>query len=117
MRRNWFESRGSANDITSYSVSTHDMWKDLLFSLRELRKHPGLVVTAILSLTLGIGATSAVFSVLYALLGNPYPYRGANRMVELNVINDKGQFRFVGVTGPQLALLRQARCFESVAAT
>jgi predicted permease len=93
------------------------MRKDLLFSLRELRKHPGLVVTAILSLTLGIGATSAVFSVIYALLGNPYPYRGADRMIELNVINEKGQFRFVGVTGPQLAILRQAKCLESVAAT
>src|SRR5215467_716249 len=72
-------------------------------------------MTAILSLTLGIGATSAVFSVIYALLGNPYPYRGANRMIELNVINEKGQIRFVGVTGPQLAILRQAKCLESVA--
>jgi putative ABC transport system permease protein len=117
MRDHWFESRDSANDITSWSVSTHDMRKDLMFSLRELRKHPGLVVTAVLSLTLGIGATSAVFSVIYALLGNPYPYRGADRMIELNVINEKGQFRFVGVTGPQLALLRQAKCLESVAAT
>ncbi len=93
------------------------MWKDLLFSLRDLRRHPGLVVTAILSLTLGIGATSAVFSVIYALLGNPYPYRGADRMIELNVINEKGQFRSVGVTGPQLAILRQAKCLESAAAT
>jgi putative ABC transport system permease protein len=93
------------------------MRKDLLFSLRELRKHPGLAVTAILSLTLGIGATSAVFSVIYALLGNPYPYQGANRMIELNIINEKGQFRMVGVNGPQLALLRQANCIESAAAT
>ena len=93
------------------------MRKDLLFSLRELRKHPGLVVTAILSLTLGIGATSAVFSVIYALLGNPYPYLSADRMIELNVFNEKGQIRGVAVTGPQLAVLRQAKCFESVAAT
>src|SRR6202011_5627696 len=93
------------------------MLKDLLFSLRELRKHPGLVVTSILSLTLGIGATTAVFSVIYALLGNPYPYLGAKRMIELNVVNEKGEMRGVGVTGPQLALLRQAKCIESAAAT
>jgi hypothetical protein len=93
------------------------MRKDLLFSLRELRKHPGLVVTAFLSLTLGIGATSAVFSVIYALLGNPYPYRGADRMIELNVINEKCEIRFVGVTGPKLATLRQEKCPESVSAT
>jgi predicted permease len=112
-----FSFGGGANDIGGRFVSTCDMRKDLLFSLRELRKHPGLVVTSILSLTLGIGATSAVFSVIYALLGNPYPYLGAERMIELNVINEKGQFRFVGVTGPQLAILRQMKCMESVAAT
>jgi hypothetical protein len=93
------------------------MRKDLLFSLRELRKHPGFVVTAVLSLTLGIGATTAVFSVIYALLVNPYPYLGANRMIELNFINEKGENRGVGVTGPQLALLRQVKALESVAAT
>ena len=63
------------------------MWQDLQFSLRELRKQPGLALTAILSLTLGIGATAAVFSVLYALLVNPYPYLGADRMIELDVLN------------------------------
>ena len=65
------------------------MLQDLVFSLRELRKHPGLAVTAFLSLTLGIGATTAVFSVIYALLVNPYPYLGADRMVYLNVLNER----------------------------
>ena len=77
------------------------MLQDLVFSLRELRKHPGLAVTAFLSLTLGIGATTAVFSVIYALLVNPYPYLGADRMVYLNVLNERGDTRGVGVTGPQ----------------
>lgn len=44
---------------------------DLPFSCRELRKNSGLALTAILSLTLGIGATTAVFSVIYGLLVNP----------------------------------------------
>ncbi len=93
------------------------MWQDVLFSLRELRKHHGFALTAILSLTLGIGATTAVFSVIYALLVNPYPYLGAARMIELNVLNEKGDNWFVGVTGPQLKILRQAGCIESVAAS
>jgi predicted permease len=93
------------------------MLQDLRFSWRELRKQPGLAFTAILSLTLGIGATTAVFSVIYGLLVNPYPYLGANRMVELDVLNDKGDIRGVGVTGPQLKALRQAGCLESVAAS
>jgi putative ABC transport system permease protein len=93
------------------------MWPDLLFAWRELRKQPGLALTAILSLTLGIGATTAVFSVIYALLVNPFPYLGADRMIELNVLNEKGDNWYVGVTGPQLKILRQAHCIESVAAT
>jgi putative ABC transport system permease protein len=52
------------------------MWRDLLFSWRELRKQPGLAITAIISLTLGIGATTSVFSVIYHLLVNPYPIWG-----------------------------------------
>jgi hypothetical protein len=77
------------------------MLQDLVFSMRELRKHCGVAVTAILSLTLGIGATTAVFSVIYALLVNPYPYLGADHMVYLNVLNERGDTRGVGVTGPQ----------------
>src|SRR5580700_10476139 len=93
------------------------MLQDLVFSWRELRKQPGLAFTAILSLTLGIGATTAVFSVIYALLVNPFPYLGADRMVELNVVNEHGDNRWIGVTGPQLNTLRQANCLESVAAS
>jgi predicted permease len=93
------------------------MLQDLLFAWRELRKRPGLAVTAVLSLTLGVGATTAVFSVIYGLLVNPYPYLGANRMIELSVLNEKGDRRGVGVTGPQLKALQQASCVESAAAT
>src|SRR6266481_368101 len=93
------------------------MLQDLLFSLRELRKHPGIAVTAVLSLTLGIGATTAVFNVIYGLLVNPFPYHGADRMIHLVVVNEAGDDRWVGVTGPQLKFLRQARCVESAAAS
>jgi putative ABC transport system permease protein len=51
----------------------------------ELRKKPGLALTAIFSLALGIGATTAVFSVIYGLLANPYPYQGAARMIHLQL--------------------------------
>jgi hypothetical protein len=93
------------------------MRQDLLLSLRELRKQPGFALTAIISLTLGIGATTAVFSVIYALLVDPYPYLGADRMIELNVLTEKGDNWGVGVTGPQLKILRQAECVESAAAS
>src|ERR1700694_477421 len=91
--------------------------QDLRFSFRELRKKPDFALTAIISLTLGIGATTAVFSVIYGLLANPFPYQGADRMIHLRVVNENGNTRGVGITGPQLRHLRQAHCVESVAAS
>jgi hypothetical protein len=93
------------------------MLQDLRFAWRELRKKPGLAVTAVISLTLGIGATTSVFSVIYGLLANPYPYKDADRMIHLTVVKENGDDWWVGVTGPQLKLLRQVKCLESVAAT
>ncbi len=90
---------------------------DLRFSFRELRKKPGLALTAIISLTLGIGATTAVFSVIYGLLVNPYPYKAADRMIHLVLVNERGEKRWPGITGPQLRLLQQVRSIESAAAT
>lgn len=93
------------------------MRQDLRSAWRELRTRPGLALSAVLSLALGIGAATAVFSVIYGLLVNPYPYQGADRMIHLVVVNDSGNERWIGVTGPQLKLLQKANCVESAAAT
>src|SRR5260370_29311900 len=95
----------------------NDVVQDLGFSYGELRKKPDFALTAVISLTLGIGATPAVFSVIYGLLANPFPYQGADRMINLNVLNENGNNRWVGVTGSQLKLLQQVRCIESIAAS
>ncbi len=59
--------------------------QDLRYSLRQFVKSPGFTVTAVISLALSIGATTAVFSVIYAALINPYPYPAADRIVRLTV--------------------------------
>jgi putative ABC transport system permease protein len=87
---------------------------DLRYSARELRKRPGFVLTAVLSLALGIGATSAVFSVIYAVLIDPFPYPGADRMMEFRLLDKSGNDRYTGFNGPQIQQLRQAKSVESV---
>ena len=86
---------------------------DLQYSARELRKRPGFVLTAVLSLALGIGATSAVFSVIYAVLIDPFPYPASERMVEFRLLDKSGNTRGVGFSGPQIQQIRQAKSVES----
>jgi putative ABC transport system permease protein len=90
---------------------------DLRYAARELRKRPGFTLTAVLSLALGIGATSAVFSVIYAVLIDPFPYPGSDRIVEVRLVDKTGNDHHgVGFSGPQLDQLRKARSLEDVTA-
>ncbi len=90
--------------------------QDLIFAFRQFRKSPVFVFTAIVSLMLGIGATTAVFSVVYAILMNPYPYRDSDRLVYLNVQDKAGNDRGIGLSARQIEQLRQVSCLESVVA-
>ena len=54
--------------------------QDLRFALRQLRRSPGFAITAILTLALGIGATTAVFSVAYGVLIDPFPYKDVHTL-------------------------------------
>jgi predicted permease len=62
---------------------------DLRYGLRALRRNPGFAAVAVLSLCLGIGATTAMFSLIYAVLLHPFPYAGADRIMNPVVIDEQ----------------------------
>jgi len=90
--------------------------QDLRYSLRLLIKSPGFALTAILSLALGIGATTAVFSVIYAALINPYPFTTADRIMRMSVQTKDGSVDTVNLNPQQIKQLRDVSLIESVLA-
>jgi predicted permease len=62
---------------------------DIRYGLRALSRTPGFAAVAVLSLALGIGATTAMFSLIYAVLLHPFPYAGANRIMNPIIIDTK----------------------------
>jgi predicted permease len=91
--------------------------QDIRFGTRVLARQPGFVAVAILSLALGIGATSAMFSVVYAVLVDPYPYRDSERIGQLVLTNAKGSDRNVPFTVSQyFEMQSRSRSMEGLVA-
>jgi predicted permease len=71
-----------ADGLSFFAVSI----KDTVFGVRQLLKSPGFAIVVIGSLALGIGASVTVFSVVRAVLLDPYPYKDADRMVHVELM-------------------------------
>src|SRR6202789_3104492 len=90
--------------------------QDFRYAWRQLYKNRGVSLTAILSLTLGIGATVSVFSIIYAVLVNPWPYQGADRIANIALMDKSGKETDYSLNGPQTRELAKAHSLEYVVA-
>jgi hypothetical protein len=93
------------------------MWsflQDLRFAFRQFRKAPGFVLTTVLSLMLGIGATTAIFSVVYGVLLDPYPYKNNDRMVHVELNDKDGRGPLLFTNGAGFSTIRNASSVEDV---
>jgi predicted permease len=90
---------------------------DLHFALRMVRQNPVFSSVAILCLALGIGATSAMSSLVYALWVDPYPYRDSNRLLNFSFVDQQGRNGTMQYSlADYLELQRSAKTVEDIAA-
>ncbi|MFL6530061.1 MAG: ABC transporter permease [Chthoniobacterales bacterium] len=90
---------------------------DLKFAVRQLRKSPGFTLTAILTLALGIGANTAIFTVVHAVLVAPLPYPDSDRIVSVQSRNLKENLAGLPLAPAGFRELeKQTSSFEAIAA-
>jgi len=96
--------------------TAESVFQDLRYGLRQLRRDPAFTWTAVITLALGIGATTAIFSAVYALLIRPLPYPGSNRLVEISEAHPKrGIFDGPLLSADFVAAQSSLRSFKSLA--
>ena len=65
--------------------------QDLRYGIRNLARTPGLALVAVLSLALGIGSATAIYSVVYGVVLDPFPYRDVDRLISINIRDSAGR--------------------------
>src|SRR5207248_1731253 len=77
--------------VTNEGGTMNSLLHEIRLALRSLVNRPGFALVAILTLALGIGASTAIFSVLDAVLLRPLPYPNQERLVEVSELNESGR--------------------------
>jgi len=73
-----------------------DSWQDFRYAMRTLRQHPGFAVVAILTMAIGVGASTVMFTVVNGVLLRPLPYPGADKLVAVNGHTDNFNTKLFG---------------------
>jgi predicted permease len=102
--------------VTGLGQRAGTIVQDARYTLRSLRKNPGFATVAILTLALGIGANTAIFSVVNGVLLRPLPYRDPGRLVRIFEIEPRGGWWFTFSPPNFMSLREEAMLLEDVAA-
>ena len=113
--------RNGASRVTSHlpnirGVTMRPFSRDVGYAVRQLAAAPGFTLTILLTLALGIGANTAIFSVVDALLFRPLPYPHADRLYAVTLANDLPTGMHFWPYPKYAALARQNGPFDAVAA-
>jgi putative ABC transport system permease protein len=93
------------------------LFKDIRYSLRNLSKQPGFTGIAVITLALGIGANSAIFSVVNAIVLRPLPYRDSDRLVVIWGSLHKTGLEEIEISAPEFKdFTDQCKAFQEIAA-
>jgi putative ABC transport system permease protein len=107
-----FAARRDFGNVALIEEHSREVWQqallqfilaDLKFAWRQAIRLPRFTIAAILTLAIGIAAQTTIYSVVHAVLIDPYPYRGAMRMVHLHLYDKEPFPDDLGLTGPQFA--------------
>lgn len=93
-----------------------ELRQDLSYAVRTLRRAPGFASVSVLTLALGIGATTAIFSLVYAVLLAPLPYPDADRLVRIWETSPQGATRNVVSSGNVVDWQARARSADVIGA-
>jgi putative ABC transport system permease protein len=104
--------------VTGVNLRTNmivDTWKDVRFGVRMLLKRPGFTAIAVITLALGIGASTAIFSAVKPILFESLPYPDAGQITTIWDFGNEGA-RLGGTFGTYLELTQRSRSFDAIAA-
>jgi predicted permease len=114
-----FGNRGQIKDL-GYEIRgggwLEDFWQDLRYGARTLRKNPGFTLIAIVTLSLGIGANTAIFTVVNAALLRGLPYREPERLAHLFETTPQKAYAQREFSYPDYQDYQRSQAFEGLAA-